>query len=238
LWRDLLIFNCDGAQSQYVAALDAGTGRTVWRTPRNTYRFSFSTPLLIPRGVSGQQLVSTGGDMAASYDPATGKELWRIRFEGFSVVPRPVYGNGLVYLTTGFYGPQLLAIRPDGQGDVTSTHIVWRVNRGVPLISSPLLDGERIYMVSDNGVISCINALDGSELWRQRLRGTFSASPVLADGRIYLLNETGETTIVQSANQYVEVARNRVEDATLASLAFDEGAMFLRSETALYRIEN
>jgi outer membrane protein assembly factor BamB len=238
LWRNLLIFNCDGAESQYVAALDASTGRTVWRTPRNAYRFSFSTPLLIPRGESGQQLVSTGADMAAGYDPATGRELWRIKFEGFSVVPRPVYGNGLVYLTTGFYGPLLLAIRPDGQGDVTSTHIAWRVNRGVPLISSPLLDGERIYMVSDNGVVSCINALNGSELWRQRLRGTYSASPVLADGRVYFLNETGETTIVQSANQYVEVARNQVEGETLASLAFGDGAIFLRSDTALYRIEN
>ncbi len=238
LWRNLLIFNCDGADVQYVVALEASTGKTVWRAPRNADRFSFSTPLLIPRGESGQQVVSTGPDMAASYDPETGKELWRIRFDGFSVVPRPVYGNGLVYLTTGFYGPLLLAIRPDGQGDVTATHIAWQVNRGVPLIPSPLLDGERIYIVSDNGIASCINALNGRELWRQRLSGTYAASPVLADGRVYFLNETGETTIVQSANQYVEVARNHVEGNTLASLAFGDGAMFLRSDTALYRIEN
>lgn len=238
LWRNLLIFNCDGSDVQYVVALEASTGRTVWRAPRNAPRFSFSTPLVIPRGESAEQLVSTGADMAAGYDPATGREWWRITFDGFSVVPRPVYGNGLVYLTTGFYEPLLLAIRPDGQGDVTATHIAWRVSRGIPLISSPLLDGERIYIVSDNGIASCINALDGRELWRQRLRGTYSASPVLAAGRVYFLNETGETTIVESGNQYVEAARNQLEGNTLASLAFGDGAMFLRSETALYRIEN
>lgn len=238
LWRNLLIFNCDGADAQYVVALDASTGKTVWRTSRNARRFSFSTPLLIPRGEEGQQVVSTGPDMAASYDPETGKELWRITFDGFSVVPRPVYGNGMVYLTTGFYGPLLLAIRPDGEGDVTATHIAWQVSRGVPLISSPLLDGERIFIVNDNGIASCINAVNGRELWRQRLQGTYSASPVLADGRVYFLNETGETTIVQSSNQYVEVARNQVEGNTLASLAFGDDAMFLRSDRALYRIEN
>jgi len=238
LWRNLLIFNCDGADAQYVVALEASTGKTVWRAPRNAHRFSFSTPLLIPRGEEGQQVVSTGPDMAASYDPETGRELWRITFDGFSVVPRPVYGNGMVYLTTGFYGPLLLAIRPDGGGDVTATHIAWQVSRGVPLISSPLLDGERIYIVNDNGIVSCINALNGRELWRQRLRGTYSASPVLADGRVYFLNEAGETTIVQSSNQYVEVASNKVEGNTLASLAFGDGAMFLRSDRALYRIEN
>jgi outer membrane protein assembly factor BamB len=238
LWRNLLIFNCDGADVQYVVALEASTGETVWRAARNVPRFSFSTPLVIPRGASGQQLVSPGADMAASYDPATGRELWRITFDGFSVVPRPVYGNGLVYVTTGFYGPLLLAIRPDGLGDVTATHIVWQMNRGVPLTSSPLLDGERVYMVNDNGIASCINAINGRELWRQRLPGTYSASPVLADGRVYFLNETGETTIVQSANQYVEIARNRVEGNTFASLAFGDAAMFLRSDTALYRIEN
>ena len=108
----------------------------------------------------------------------------------------------------------------------------------MPLISSPLLDGERIYIVNDNGIALCINALDGRELGRQRLRGTYSASPVLADGHLYFLNETGETTIVQSSNQYVEVAGNQVEGNTLASLAFGDGAMFLRSDRALYRIEN
>lgn len=236
LWRELLIFNCDGADAQYVAALEASTGKTVWRTSRNAQRFSFSTPLVIPRG-DGDQLISTGADMAASYDPATGKELWRITFDGFSVVPRPVYGNGLVYLTTGFYDPILFAIRPSGQGDVSHTHIAWKVNRGIPLIPSPLLDGERIYIVSDNGIVTCINAVDGSELWRQRLSGTYSASPVLADGRVYFTNETGETTVIESSNSYVELARNRIDGDTLASLAFADSAMFLRSNTALYRIE-
>jgi outer membrane protein assembly factor BamB len=237
LWNDLLIINCDGADTQYVAALDAASGETVWTADRKASRFSYSTPLLIPRGESGLQVVSAGADMAASYDPTTGEELWRLSFDGFSVVPRPVYGNGLVYLTTGFYNPILLAIRPDGSGDVSLTHVVWQVNRGVPLTSSPLLDGERLYMVSDSGIASCFDASSGRELWRMRMTGAYASSPVLAAGRVYFTNEVGQTTIIESSSEYVEVARNEVLGRTLSSLAFSDGAMFLRSDTTLYRIE-
>lgn len=237
LWNGLLIFNCDGADRQYVAALNASTGETAWTADRKASRFSYSTPLVIPRGDGDYQVVSAGADMAASYDPATGEELWRISFDGFSVVPRPVYGNGLVYLTTGFYGPILFAIKTDGSGDVSATHVAWQVERGVPLTPSPLLDGERIYIVSDTGIASCFRASTGEELWRKRMAGAYSSSPVLAAGNVYFTNEVGGTTIIEAADEYIEVARNEVLGRTLASLAFSEGAMFLRTDTMLYRIE-
>lgn len=237
LWNDLLIINCDGADKQYVAALSVADGETVWTADRRARRFSYSTPLVIPRGDSGVQMVSVGADMAASYDPATGEELWRISFDGYSVVPRPVYGDGLVYVTTGFYDPTLYAIRPDGSGDVTLTHITWQVSRGVPLTSSPLLDGGRIYIVSDSGIASCFDAATGAELWRKRMPGAYSSSPVLAAGRIYFTNEVGGTTIIEAASEYREIARNEVLGRTFSSLAFSDGAMFLRTDTTLYRIE-
>lgn len=237
LWNDLLIFNCDGADKQYVAGLNVTDGETVWTADRNASRFSYSTPLVIPRGNTGVQMISVGADMAASYDPATGEELWRMSFDGFSVVPRPVYGDGLVYLTTGFYDPTLYAIRSDGSGDVTLTHIAWKVSRGVPLTPSPLLDGERIYIVSDSGIASCFDAATGAELWRKRMPGAYSSSPVLAAGRVYFTNEVGGTTIIEASSEYIEIARNEVLGRTFASLAFSDGAMFLRSDTTLYRID-
>ena len=137
---DLLVVNCDGTDVQYVAALDKNTGRIRWQTRRPNARMAFSTPLVIDAGDS-RQVVSTGGDRAGSYDLETGEELWWIRFDGFSAVPRPVFGHGLVYLTSGFYNQTLFAVRPDGRGDVTSSHIAWRSGRGVPLTPSPSAGG-------------------------------------------------------------------------------------------------
>jgi outer membrane protein assembly factor BamB len=237
LWNDLLIFNCDGADRQFVVALDTTTGETVWTTDRPEGRFAYSTPLVIPRGQSSEQVISVGGGIAGSYDPATGEELWRVSFDGYSVVPRPVYGDGLLYLTTGFNSPTLIAIRPTGSGDVTRTHIAWELRRGAPHTPSPLLDGERLFIVSDRGIASCYDSSTGQELWRSRLPGAYSSSPVLVAGRVYFTNEVGVTTIVEASDEYVEVARNEVLGRTFASLAFSDGAMFLRSDTTLYRIE-
>ncbi len=236
VWENLLIFNCDGIDRQFVAALDKRGGKTAWTASRENSRMSFSTPLVVPRGEKGAQVVSTGGDMAVSYDAASGEELWRITYEGFSVVPRPVYAHGLVYLTTGFYGPILFAVRPDGSGDVTRTHVVWSVNRGVPLTPSPIVVGDELYMVSDNGIAACFDAENGREWWRQRLGGGFSASPLAAGDRIYFTNESGTTTVLRAAKQFERLAVNRVEGQTLASLGVDGDAILLRSDSALYRI--
>jgi outer membrane protein assembly factor BamB len=235
LYGALLIINCDGNDSQSVVALDKMTGRIVWRKPRPS-AMAYSTPLIIRTG-SGPQAVSTGAQRAVSYNPVTGEEIWSVRYgDGFSNVPRPVYAHGLVYLCTGFYQPNLLAVRVDGRGDVTSTHIVWRNARGVPLTPSPIVVGEQIYMISDNGILTAMNARTGQEYWRHRLSSAYSASPLAADGRIYFLSEEGDTTVIAQGEQFRKLTVNRLDGRFLASIAVSDGALFLRSEQHLYRI--
>ena len=235
MWGDLLIFSADGSDKQTVVALDKNTGKTVWVNDRGG-RMSFSTPLAFEHE-GRAQVVSTGGDHAASYDPKTGDELWRITYDGFSLVPRPVYGHGLVYVTSGFYNPILFAVRPGGEGDVTDSHVVWQVSRGVPLTPSPLLVGDELYMVSDRSIATCLDAKTGRQLWQARVDGASSASPTYAAGNVYFLNEAGQMTIFEAGPERKEIARNQLDGRTLASPAFVDGAMFLRTEQALYRIE-
>jgi outer membrane protein assembly factor BamB len=156
--------------------------------------------------------------------------------DGFSNVPRPVFGNGLVYISTGFQEPSLLAVRPEGSGDVTGTHIAWRLARAAPHTPSPLLVGHELYLVSDVGVASCLDATTGELRWRQRLEGNYSASPVFADGRIYFQSEDGVTTTIAPGRQFVKLATSEIDGATLASMAVSHRSFFLRSVTHLYRI--
>jgi outer membrane protein assembly factor BamB len=236
LWQDLLIFTCDGGDRQYVAALDKNTGKTRWTASRGRSRMSFATPLVIE--VAGaQQVVCPGGDLTAAYDPATGKEIWRVTYDGFSLVPRPLFAHGMVYIVTGFYTPAVTAIRPDGRGDVTATHVVWRETRGAPLTPSPIIVGDELFMVSDNGIASCLDAKTGQRRWQSRLGGNASASPIAADGRIYFTNEAGESTVVAAAPEYRELAKNSVDGTVFASPAVIGRSLVMRSETHLYRFE-
>ena len=235
IYENLLIVNCDGHDTQFVAALDKDTGRIVWQRPRPS-AMAYATPLVI-RTSNGVQVVSPGAHRAISYNPQTGEELWSISYgEGFSNVPRPVFAHGLAYLTTGFYNPKLLAVRVDGKGNVSTTHVAWRYERGVPLTPSPVIAGEYLYMVSDNGIATCLNALTGQEIWRQRLAGSYSASPVFADGKIWFLSEEGDTHIIAAGKEFNKLAVNKLEGRFLASMAVSSGALFLRSDAHLYRI--
>jgi outer membrane protein assembly factor BamB len=238
LYKDLLILACDGVDYQFVVALDKNTGKIRWKKdrPRKAY-MAFSTGLLIE--VKGKpQLVWPSAYRTVSYDPETGDELWFVNYgDGFSNVPRPVSGHGFVYLCTGFYKPELLAVRPDGSGDVTSSHVVWRMTRGIALTPSPVVAGDQIYNVSDNGILICLDAKTGKVHYQQRLNGSFSASPLFADGRIYWQSEEGETTVIEPGIQFRNLASNRISEQTLASLAVSGPALFLRSSTHLYRIE-
>ncbi|HET6884224.1 MAG TPA: PQQ-binding-like beta-propeller repeat protein [Pirellulales bacterium] len=236
LYHDLLIVSCDGVDVEYVAALDKHTGKMRWKSNRKG-RMAYSTPLVI--NVGGQdQLISTGGDQAIAYEPDSGKEIWRVRYDGYSEVPRPVYGQGLVFLASGYDTPWLYAVRPDGQGDVTESHVIWKLQKGAPLNPSPLLVGEELYLVSDQGIASCLDAKSREQHWQKRLAGNYSASPLFADGKIYVTNEHGLTTVIEPGKEYRELAANRIEGDTLASLAVSGKAIFLRSGTHLYRIEN
>ncbi len=236
---DRLVFSADGGDQQFVVALDQASGQVVWKTPRNNQAsrpFSFSTPLLIQ--VAGKpQIISPASEAIMAYNPADGKEIWRVKHPGYSVIPRPVYGHGLVFLSSGYNNPQLLAIRPDGTGDVTTSHVVWSTAKAAPHTPSPLLAGNELYLISDPGFASCLDARTGKTHWKERVGGNFSASPLYADGRIYLQSEEGLTTVLRAGTKYERLAQNNIKEPTLASLAAADGAIFLRTEKHLYRIQ-
>jgi outer membrane protein assembly factor BamB len=237
LYGELLIFSCDGFDEAFVVALDKRTGKTRWRTMRPLpWSQAYSTPLVI-RVADRDQIVSVGAFHAAAYEPQTGKEIWRVSYpDGFSNVPRPVYGDGLVFITTGFQQPAIMAIRPDGKGDVTRTHVVWTLTRGAPLTPSPLLVGDELYVVTDAGIASSIDARTGAIRWQHRLGEGVSASPVFADGRIYVLDEQGRTTVITPGPTFQPVSTNVLEGRALASMAVASQSFFIRTATHLYRI--
>ncbi len=237
IYQDLLIVSCDGNDVQFVAALDKATGKVRWKKTREGYQ-AYTTPLVVSLS-EGAQVISPGAFRAVAYEPRTGKELWHVQYgEGFSNVPRPVYGHGLIFICTGFQQASLLAVRPDGRGDVTKSKVAWRLDRGVPLTPSPLLVGDELYMVTDNGIATCVDAKTGEELWRARLGGNHSASPVYADGKIYFLSEEGESVVIAPGRKLNHLATNQLDGATLASMAISGGSLFIRSQTHLYRISN
>jgi outer membrane protein assembly factor BamB len=237
LYSDVLIVNCDGFDQAFVVALDKRTGKTRWRTSRpEPWSQAYSTPLVIRVG-ERDLIVSVGAFHAAAYDPQNGKEVWRVDYpEGFSNVPRPVYGAGLVFITTGFQQPSMLAVRPDGKGNVTRTHVAWTSSRGAPLTPSPLLVGDDLYVVTDAGIASNMDPRTGAIRWQHRLGAGVSASPVFADGRLYFLDEEGRTTVITPGPTFQQVAVNALDGATLASMAVASQSFFIRTGTHLYRI--
>lgn len=237
LYENLLIVSCDGNDYQFVAALDKLTGKTKWKKLREGYQ-AYTTPLVV-RLPAGDQVISPGAFRAIAYEPSTGKEIWQVKYgDGFSNVPRPVYGNGLVFICTGFQEPSMLAVRVDGRGDVTKKQIVWTLKRGAPLTPSPLLVGEELYVITDNGIATCLDAATGKEHWKARVGGNHSASPIYADGRIYFLSEEGESVVVAPGKELKVLAKNELDGETLASMAVSGGSIFIRSRTHLYRLSN
>jgi outer membrane protein assembly factor BamB len=237
LYGDLLIFSCDGFDEAFVIALDKRTGKARWRTERpEPSSQAYSTPLVIRVG-ERDLLISVGAFHTVAYDPKSGKEVWHANYpDGFSNVPRPVYGHGLVFVTTGFQQPAILAIRPDGRGDVTRSHVAWTASRGAPLTPSPVVVGNELYVVNDAGIASCLDAGSGALHWQQRLGASVSASPVFADGRIYFLDEEGTTTVILPRTVFQRVATNALDEPALASIAVANGSFFIRTASHLYRI--
>ena len=237
---DSLVFSCDGASDPFLVALDANTGQVRWKIPRNTSaknQFSFSTPLAIE--VDGlTQIISPGSGFVAGYDPKDGREIWRARYgEGYSVITRPVFAHGLLFVTSSYNRSVLYAVKPAGaKGDVTESHIVWKHDKSVPNTPSPLVVGDEIYFVSDSGIANCLDARTGNLNWTERLGGGFSASPVLAEGRIYFQNEEGVGTVLKVGKTFEVLAKNDLGERTLASLAVTDNTIFLRSKSHLWRI--
>ncbi|MGH7202688.1 MAG: PQQ-binding-like beta-propeller repeat protein, partial [Planctomycetaceae bacterium] len=230
---------CDGGSGPFVIALEQTTGKTRWKRPRpnddTAKSFSFCTPLVIE--VDGQtQVVCPGSDLVIAYDPRDGRELWQVEFDGYSVIPRPVFGHGLVFMSTGYNTPALLAVRP-GHPHGRPAAIAWRRDRGAPHTPSPLLAGNELYFVSDRGIATCLDARSGNVHWQKRLGGNYSASPVFAAGRVFFQSEDGVTTVIEAGTGYREAAHNDLGERTLASPAIADSALFLRTQGHLYRIE-
>ncbi|QDU81200.1 outer membrane biogenesis protein BamB [Polystyrenella longa] len=245
LLGEMLIMNVDGRDVQYVIALDKKTGDTIWKTDRSVdfssigayQRKAYSMPIHISFD-GNEQLVSPGGRAIISYDPSTGKELWKILHRGWSIAPRPVFGNDLVYAVMDHDHPELWAIRPDGRGDVTDSHIEWKLTKGIPARSSPLLIDELLFFVDRKGIASCVDAVSGESLGKARLDGNHSASPVYADGRIYFFNETGKATVVKASSDLEVIAENELtNDILMASPAIAGDSLFVRTAGSLYRID-
>ncbi|WP_146520612.1 outer membrane protein assembly factor BamB family protein [Stieleria varia] len=242
---DLLILIQDGVQRQYVTALNKTTSETVWETqrpemdaPSGDQKKSYCTPIAITDNSGREQLICMGSQWMVSYDPATGKEIWKVRHgTGFSVVPRPVYGDGVVYFSTGFGKPQLWAVKVDGSGDVTDTHVLWTVTKSIPAKPSPILHEGLVYVVDDNGVASCLDASTGDEVWKKRVGGNFSASPILVDQNIYFGSQDGNVTVIKAGREGEVVAENHLDGQIMASPAIVNDAMIWRTAESVYRIE-
>lgn len=249
VWNDLLIINCDGTDVQFVVALDKRTGKIRWKRERRHISrerksgerdvpMAYCTPLLIE--VDGRtQLIALGSDAIVAHDPATGEEIWWFTYSGYSNVARPVHAHGMLFLSTGFGDPKFLAIQAGPRGDLTPSGKVWSVEQGslVPLNVSPLVVGNELYTVSDSGIAACYDAKTGRRHWLKRLGSKFWASPVYAQGRIYYLDASGTTTVLAGGVEFQKLATNKLPGRTQASPAIVDGAIFLRTDSHLYRIE-
>jgi outer membrane protein assembly factor BamB len=229
---------------QYVAALDKSTGQTVWKTDRKIeygtdngdVKKAYGTPTVIQVGTE-YQLISPSAGAAIAYDPKTGTELWRVKAGGMNVSARPLFGHGLLFLSTADGGFVHYAVRPDGRGDVTSTHVVWKNTKGVPKHASHVLVGDLLFMANEQGVVTCLEAKTGSVAWQKRIGGSFTASPLHADGKVYFFGEGGETLVIAAEPEFKLLATNQLADGFMASPAVCDKSLILRTTKNLYRID-
>jgi outer membrane protein assembly factor BamB len=238
VFKDLLLLSADGAKDPCLYALDKLTGTIKWKATRDSNakkNFSFCTPTVIEE--KGKiQIISPASDYVFAYD-YNGKQIWKFNYpNGYSVVPRPVYDNGIIYVSSGYDSPTLYAIRSSGLGDITKSHLVWETRKGVPRNSSVLVVNGMLFMAADNGVVSCLDALNGQIYWMERVAGSCSASLLLANGRIYLCDESGKTFIFKAQKEYSLIATNDLGERMLASPVAYQGSLLLRTEKGIWRI--
>ena len=259
---DSLFLTFDGVDVQFVAALDKNTGKTLWLQDRvagldmaamlkaegfsdddieetkkekpGDNRKSYATPTII-QYQGKKQLISPAAEVTFSYDPKTGEELWRVRHPnmGFNVACRPIFQHDLVYFTTGV-AKRLLAVRPSGTGDVTDTHVAWSTRKGVPEMPSPLIVDDLMFWINDGGMVFCLDAKDGSMVWRDRIRGEYWASPIYAAGNIYFFSKAGKVSVISAAREYQLLTENQFKASFIASPVVAGNNIILRSRTHLY----
>ena len=240
LFEDLLIFSADAEKDPKVIAIDKATGKQRWAFARQSdakKKFSFCTPLIID--VNGhKQLISPGSGVVNSLNPKTGEEIWRCYYgEGYSVVPRPVYAHGMVFVSSSYDKPVLHAIKVDGKGDVTETHVAWTIDKAVPHNPSMAVIGDELYFVADNGILTCADAKTGQIHYSERCTGPISASLLVADGKLYLQDEKGLGVVVKPGKTFEILAQNDLGERSLASYAVIGSDLLIRTEGNLYRIK-
>ncbi|UUO08648.1 PQQ-binding-like beta-propeller repeat protein [Blastopirellula sp. J2-11] len=239
----VMILTCDGADQQYVCGLDANTGKQMWKTDRPPHRKedgdmqkAYATPLIVTWEGRTMAIIP-GAQWDCAYDPLSGEELWRVDHgDGFSNVPCPVFKDGVVYICTGFTRAELWAMSVNGHGDVTDSHVGWTMNKQVPTKPSPVVWKNLLFMVSDRGVATCVDTDNGETVWIERLGGNYSASPAIAEERIYFCNEDGKTIVVAPSREFKVLAENQIAGQIMASPLLLDGAIVLRTEGNLYRI--
>lgn len=235
LYGDTLYLLCDHAPAAYLLAVDKTTGKTKWKVDRGAGRRAYSTPLLI-RNSQGEELIINSDHRIDAYDPATGELLWYTGPPTRVPVPTPVYSDGVLYTSRGYRSGPYMAIDTGGRGDVSASRVRWKVDTGAPYVSSLLYYRGLLYMATENGVASSIDPADGSTVWRERVGGYFSASPLGADGKVYLLNENGETIVLKAGREFQVLARNDLGERTLASPAVAGRRLLIRSDQHLYAL--
>ena len=216
-----------------ILSLDAQKGTVRWKGKRGKSRVGHVTPILVN---DGTQLVSAGGDRVQGFDVDNGKRIWSIYSQGEGVTPSPVVGDGKIFTSSGFEAPTIRAIRLGGKGDVTETHIAWEQKKGVPALASPLYVAPYLYTITRDNILHCIDASTGDVVWIERLKGVHSASPVFADGRIYILSEDGVTLVLKPGSKYEQIGHNDIAATCQASMAISQGQFFIRSDGHLWCI--
>jgi outer membrane protein assembly factor BamB len=237
LYGDLLILQCDHYGQSYALALDKASGENRWKTDRPECWLSWSSPLVVSATDENRdELVLCGSEKIDALDPLTGRPLWTMPGLAHECVPTPVVGHGLLYAVSGPNGATF-AIRPGGHGDISGTHVAWTNDRGAPFVPSAILVGDYYYLINDQGIGTCLDARDGRQLWRKRFGGAFTASPVAADGRVYFVNEEGETLVLAASEpEYRELGRNPLGEPVYASPAIAGGRIYLRGVRHLYAL--
>jgi outer membrane protein assembly factor BamB len=226
----------EGWDGAVILALDKQTGKVAWRGKRGKSRLAHVTPNILQNDGSAE-LISAAGDVIQGHDPSTGKLLWTVYSQGEGVAPSIVLAEKLVYTCSGFESPTIRVVRAGGQGDVTSTHIAWEQKQGVPMLASLLSVAPYVYAVTETGILNCFDARTGDPVWRKRIGTKYSASPVFADGKIYLLSELeGETLVIRPGDHFEEIARNPLDEVCKASMAVSQGNLFIRTARHLYCI--
>ena len=252
LFENLVILTFDGADLQYHVALDKTTGATVWKTNRSVawndenapgqmvkegdWRKAHSTPLVV-NNAGKPLMISSGAKAAYGYDPRNGHELWKVQYYDWSEAPRPLFENGTAYIVTGLTKAELWAVKADGQGDVTDTKVTWKLKTHIGKYASPLLVDGLIYTAAEESFVTCVDAATGQVVWAERIGGKYAASPIYAEGRLYFCSQDGTTTVLKPGRKLEVLATNKLNSGFMASPAADGKALYLRTKTHLYRVE-